>query len=95
MVRCACRISRRFGGTTEDAGSACPRHDSTSRRDGRAGPHRGACAGIRPGWSLSQGREPEERKLALLAAMLANIAFREDVDRALAHTLTRTAEQLS
>jgi len=27
--------------------------------------------------------------------MLANIAFREDVDRALAHTLTRTAEQLS
>ncbi len=40
-------------------------------------------------------REPEERKLRLIANLYANIAFRDDVDRAMARLFVRTAEQLS
>jgi hypothetical protein len=39
--------------------------------------------------------EPEERKLPLIANLYASIAFREDVDRAMASLFVRTAEQLS
>jgi hypothetical protein len=40
-------------------------------------------------------REPEERKLALMANLYASIAFRDDVDRGMATLCVRTAEQLS
>ena len=40
-------------------------------------------------------QEPEERKVPVMANLYANIAFREDVDRAMASLFVRTAEQLS
>lgn len=43
----------------------------------------------------SAARDPEERKIPLMAALLAAIPFREDVDRGSANLLVRFADELS
>ena len=44
---------------------------------------------------LKAQREPEEKKLAYMAHLLANIAFDSRVSAAMAHQITKAAEQLT
>jgi hypothetical protein len=50
---------------------------------------------IAEGVLLAAQREHEERKLKFYSNLLANIAFRNDIDRALANALVKQAERMS